>query len=95
MDGSSHIVRVAAILATAALALLSAACGGSRPFPASDSSRNTGGSTTSAAATHGAVNAGSVEQHMKTDDCPTICAKSDECSNLMPYLPDTPFQVSP
>jgi hypothetical protein len=71
MHGSSHIVRAAAILATAALALLTAACGGSRPSPAFDSSRNAGGSTTSAAPNHrGTISVGSVEQGMKTDDCP-------------------------
>ena len=71
MRGSSHIVRAAAILATAALALLTAACGGSRPSPASDSSRNAGGSTTSAASNHrGTISVGSIEQCMKTDDCP-------------------------
>jgi hypothetical protein len=71
MRGSSHIVRAAAILAIATLALLMAACGGSRPSPPSDSSRNAGGSTTSAAPNHGgAISAGSVEQCMKTDDCP-------------------------
>jgi len=71
MHGSNHIVRAAAILATAALALLTAACGGSRPSPASDSSRNAAGSTTSAAPNHrGTISVGSVEQCMKTDDCP-------------------------
>jgi len=71
MHGSSHIVRVAAILATAALALLMAACGGSRPSAAFDSSRNAGVSTTSAAPDQrGTVSVGSVEQCMKTDDCP-------------------------
>jgi hypothetical protein len=70
MHGSSHIVRAAAILATAALALLTA-CGGSRPSPASDSSGNAGGSTSSAAPNHrGTISVGSVEQCMKTDDCP-------------------------
>src|SRR6476646_12255544 len=71
MHGSIHIVRAAAILATAALALLMAACGGSRPSPAFDSSRNAGGSTTSAAPDHrGTISVGSVEQCMKTDHCP-------------------------
>jgi hypothetical protein len=71
MHGSSHIVRTAAILATAALALLTAACGGSRPSPAFDSSRTAGGPTTSAAPNHrGTISVGSVEQCMKTDDCP-------------------------
>jgi hypothetical protein len=71
MDGSSHIVRVAASLAAAALTLLTAACGGSRPSPAFDSSGNAGGSTTSAAPNHrGTISVGSVEQCMKTDDCP-------------------------
>ena len=71
MDDSSHIVRAVAILATAALALLTAACGGSRSSLASDSSRNAGGSTTSAAPNHrGKISVGSVEQCMKTDDCP-------------------------
>jgi hypothetical protein len=71
MHGSSHIVRTAAIFATAALALLTAACGGSRPSPASDSSRSAGGSTASAAPNHrGTISVGSVEQCMKTDDCP-------------------------
>jgi len=71
MHGSSHILRVAAILATAVLALLTAACAGSRPSPAFDSSRNAGGSTTSAAPDHrGTISVGSVEQCMKTDDCP-------------------------
>jgi len=71
MHGSSHNVRAAAILATAALALPMAACGGSRSSPASDSSRNAGGSTTSAAPNHrGTISVGSVEQCMKTDDCP-------------------------
>jgi hypothetical protein len=71
MHGSSHIVRVAAILATAALALLMAACGGSRPSPAFDSSRNAGGSATSAAPDHHrTISVGLVEQCMKTDDCP-------------------------
>jgi hypothetical protein len=70
MQGSSHIVRAAAILATAALALLTA-CGGSRPSPAFDSSRNAGGPTTSAAPIHrGTISVGSVEQCMKTYDCP-------------------------
>ncbi len=71
MHGSSHILRVTAILATAVLALLMAACGGSRPSPAFDSSRNAGVSTTSAAPDQrGTVSVGSVEQCMKTDDCP-------------------------
>ena len=71
MHGSSHIVRAAAILATAALALLTAACGGSRSSPAFDSSRNAASSTTSAAPDHrGTISVGSVEQCMKTDDCP-------------------------
>jgi hypothetical protein len=71
MHGSNHIVRVAAILATAALALLMAACGGSRPSRAFDSSRNSGVSTTSAAPNHrGTISVGLVEQCMKTDDCP-------------------------
>src|SRR5438477_2061938 len=70
MHGSSHIVRAAAIVATAALALLTAACGGSRSSPASDSSRNAGGSTTSAAPNRATISVGSVEQCMKTGDCP-------------------------
>jgi hypothetical protein len=71
MHGSSRIVRAAAVLATAALALLTAACGGTRPSPEFDSSRNAGGSTTSAAPNHrGTISVGSVEQCMKTDDCP-------------------------
>ena len=71
MHGSSHIVRAAAILITAALALLTAACGGSRPSAAFDSSRNAGGSTTSAVPNHrGTISVGSVEQCMKTDACP-------------------------
>jgi hypothetical protein len=71
MHGSSHIVRATAILAVAALALLTAGCGGSRPSPAFDSSRNAGGSTIFAAPSHrGAISVGSVEQCMKTDDCP-------------------------
>jgi hypothetical protein len=71
MHGSSHIVRAAAILVAAALALPTAACGGSRPSPASDSSRNAGGSTASAAPNHReTISVGSVEQCMKTDDCP-------------------------
>jgi hypothetical protein len=71
MHGSSHIVRVAATLATAALALLMAACGGSRPSPAFDSSRNAGGSATSAAPDRrGTISVGLVEQCMKTNDCP-------------------------
>jgi hypothetical protein len=71
MHGSSHIVRVAAILGTAALALLMAACGGSRPSPGFDSSRNAGGSATSAAPDHrGTISVGLVEQCMKTDACP-------------------------
>jgi hypothetical protein len=70
MHGSTHIVRAAAILATAALALLMAACGSSRPFPATNTSRNAGGSTTSAAPNHhGTISVGAVEQCMKTDDC--------------------------
>ena len=71
MHGSSHLVRAAAVLATAALALLIAACGGSRPSPAFDSSRNAGASTTSVASNHrGTISVGSVEQCMKTYDCP-------------------------
>jgi hypothetical protein len=70
MHGSSHIVRVAAILATAAVALLMAACGGSRPSPAFDSARNAGGSTSAAPDHRGTISVGSVEQCMKTDDCP-------------------------
>jgi len=71
MHGSSHIVRAAAILATAALALLTAACDGSRSSPAFDSSRNAASSTTSTAPDHrGTISVGSVEQCMKTDDCP-------------------------
>ena len=71
MHGSSHIVRAAAILLTAALALLTAACGGSRPSAAFDSSRTARGSTTSVAPNHrGTISVGSVEQCMKTDDCP-------------------------
>ena len=70
MHGRSHIVRTAALLAVLALALLTAACGGSRSSPASDSSRNVGGSTTSAAPNHrGTISVSSVEQCMKTDDC--------------------------
>ena len=96
MFGGNHSLRAVAILATAALVRLMAACGGSRSFPASDSSRNAGGLTTSAVATHGgAINVGSVEQRMKTDACPTIWAKSNECSNLIPTLSGAPFQVSP
>ena len=76
MHGSSHIVRAAAILATAALVLLTAACGGSRPSPAFDSSRNAGGSTTSAAPNpRGTISVGSVEQCMKTDDCPHVLVR--------------------
>jgi hypothetical protein len=71
MHGSSHIVRATAVLATVAVALLTAACGGSRPSPAFDSSRNGEGSTTSAAPNHrGTISVGSVEQCMKTYDCP-------------------------
>src|SRR6476619_2123231 len=71
MHGSSHIVHAAAILATAALALLTAACGGNRSSPAFDSSRNAASSTTSAAPNHhGTISVASVEQCMKTDDCP-------------------------
>jgi hypothetical protein len=71
MHGSSQIVRVVAILATAALALLMAACGGSRPSSAFDSSRNAGGPTTAVAPDHrGTISVGAVEQCMKTDDCP-------------------------
>src|SRR5580765_1820717 len=71
MHGSSHIVRAAVIIATAALALLMAAFGGSRPSPAFDSSRNAGGSATSAAPDHrGTISVGLVEQCMKTNDCP-------------------------
>ena len=71
MHGSSHIVRAAAIFATAAFALLMSACGGSRPSPAFDSSRNAPGSTAFAAPNHrGTISVGSVEQCMKTDDCP-------------------------
>jgi len=72
MHRSSHIVRAAAILlAAAALALLTAACGGSRPSEAFDSSRNARGSTTSVAPKHrGTISVGSVEQCMKTDACP-------------------------
>jgi hypothetical protein len=71
MQGSSHIVRAAAILATAALALLAAACAGSRSSSAFDSSRTAGGATTSAAPNHrGTISVGSVEQCMKTDACP-------------------------
>jgi hypothetical protein len=71
MHGSSYIVRAAVILSTAALALLTAACGGGRSSPASDSSRNAGDSTTSVAPNHrGTISVGSVEQCMKTDDCP-------------------------
>src|SRR5690242_10532069 len=71
MHRSSHFGRAAAILATAVLALLTAACGGSRPSAASDSSRNAGGSTTATAPDHrGTISVGAVEQCMKTDDCP-------------------------
>jgi hypothetical protein len=71
MHCSSHIVRAAAILATAALALLAAACGGSRSPSAFDSSRTAGGATTPAAPNHGgAISVASVEQCMKTDNCP-------------------------
>jgi hypothetical protein len=71
MHGSSHIVRAAAILATAALVLLTAACGGSRPSPASDSSRSRSAASTPAAPDHrGAISVASVERCMKTDDCP-------------------------
>src|SRR5690242_16110825 len=70
MHGRSHITCAAAILAMAALALLTAACGGSRPSPAFDSS-NAAGSTASAAHNHrGKISVDSVEQCMKTDDCP-------------------------
>ena len=76
MHGSSHIVRAAAMLATAALALLTAACGSSRRSPALDSSRNAGGSTTSAAPNHrGAISVGSVEQCMKTEVCPHVLVR--------------------
>jgi hypothetical protein len=71
MHGSSHIVRAAAILATAAVALPTAACGGSRPSPAFDGSRTAGGSTTSAAPNdRRTISVGAVEECMKTDDCP-------------------------
>jgi hypothetical protein len=71
MHRNSHIVRAAAILATAALALLTAACGGSRSSAAFDSSRNAPSSTSSAAPSHrGTISVDSVEQCMKTDDCP-------------------------
>jgi hypothetical protein len=71
MHGSSHIFRAAPIIATATLALLTAACGGGRSSPGSDSSGNAGAATTSAAPDHGgAIRVGSVEQCMKTDDCP-------------------------
>jgi hypothetical protein len=61
MHRSSDIVRAAAILATAALALLTAACGGSRPSAAFDSSRNARGSTTSVAPNdRGKIGVGSV-----------------------------------
>jgi hypothetical protein len=69
MHGSSHIVRAAALLATATL--LTAACGGGRSSSGSDSSGNAGGATTYTAPNHGAaISVGSVEQCMKTDDCP-------------------------
>jgi hypothetical protein len=71
MHGSSHIVRAAVIFATAALALLTAACGGSRSSSGADGSRPAGGSTTSGAPNHGgAISVDSVEQCMKTDACP-------------------------
>ena len=71
MHGSSHIVRAAALLATVALALLAAACAGSRTSSEFDGSRDAGGSTTSAAPNHrGTISVGSVEQCMKSDDCP-------------------------
>jgi hypothetical protein len=71
MHGSREIVRAAAVLATAAFVLLMAACGGSRSSPASDSSRSAGGSTASAAPIQrGTISVRSVEQCMKTDDCP-------------------------
>jgi hypothetical protein len=71
MDGSNHLVRGAAIVGAAVLALLTAACGGSRSSSGADGSRHDGGSTTSAAPNHGgAISAGSVEQCMKTDACP-------------------------
>jgi len=46
--GSSTARTAAAVTAFASLALLAAACGGSRAFSGSDGSANTGGSTTSA-----------------------------------------------
>lgn len=71
MHGSSHIVRAAATLATVALALLTAACGGHRSSPAPDSSSNAGGSTTSASPNHRVtISTSLVEQCMKTGDCP-------------------------
>jgi hypothetical protein len=71
MHGSSHIVRAAAIVAAAALALLTAGCGGSRPSPASDRSRIVITATTSVAPNHrGTISVGSVEQCMKSDECP-------------------------
>jgi hypothetical protein len=71
MDGSNHLVRGAAIVAAAVLALLTAACGGSRSASDADGSRHDRGSTTSAAPIRGgAISVGSVEQCMKTDACP-------------------------
>jgi hypothetical protein len=71
MEGSNQLVRGAAIVAAAGLALLTSACGGSRPSPAFDSSRSAGGSTSSSAPNHrGTISVGSVEQCMKTDVCP-------------------------
>jgi hypothetical protein len=71
MCRSNHTVRTAAIIALAALALLTAACGGSRASSGDGGSRNAGGSTTPAGPNRGgAISIGSVEQCMKTDDCP-------------------------
>ena len=58
------------MVAAAALALLTAACG-SRSSSGSDGARKAGAATTSAVPNHpGAISVGSVEQCMKTDDCP-------------------------
>jgi hypothetical protein len=71
MQGSNHIVRSAVILASAALSLLMAGCGGSRPSPEFDSSRNARGSTTTASLGHrGPISIGAVGQCMKTYVCP-------------------------
>lgn len=76
MHGNKHPFRATGILAAVALALLTAACGGSRPSPEFDTSRTAGGTTTSAAPNHrGTISVGSVEQCMKTDDCPHILVR--------------------